>query len=123
MFGNQLGLRCFEFYASFRFKNKNANKFRDWGKDGEDYTMGFSSMIGLPGAVLLAELAMSLKLWIDPDRDVDTFVFTLSYAPPTDCSKDLNESEFFICDSLFVKPLKSDDVFSAVAFTTDSVLW
>lgn len=39
----------------------------------ESYASGFSSCIGVVGAVLLV-LAISLKLWIDPLRDVDTFV-------------------------------------------------
>lgn len=108
-----------------------------------NYTIGFSSSIGLPGAVLLVELAISLKLCTDPERDVETFVYekiqekikkirwiwkkfltlTLSYAPPTLCSNDLKDSEFFIWDSFDVKPLNSEEVFSAVALTTDSVLW
>lgn len=64
----------------------------------KNYAIGFSSIIGLAGAVLLAELAMSLKLWTDPDREVETFVFTLSYAPPTLCLKTLFLS--YVCQTL-----------------------
>lgn len=39
------------------------------------YAIGFSSWIGVAGAVLLVELAMSLKLCTEPERDVDTFVY------------------------------------------------
>lgn len=47
-----------------------------FGDDDDDiYAIGFSSwMVGVVGAVVLVELAKSLKFCTEPERDADTFV-------------------------------------------------
>ena len=74
---------CVGFKSLFRkWRAENANKIKKpknnnfrHRRGATIYAIGFSSWIGDVGAVLLVELAMSLKLCTDPERDVETFVY------------------------------------------------